>query len=186
MPARTLTMTAIVGANVRQAREDLGWSQQELVDRLAEIGVNWSRPTVAQLELGKRGTTVDDLVAVALALGVAPHVLLYPPPSVDVDVAGEALPGPDLAHWLFQPDQSPYSEVERSERSVWFASARVAEGMTDEDANRLAEQIQQDALSKDTGRRFLRSGITVTESASDHEVVRTGADVQIKPKTRRK
>lgn len=146
MPARTLTMTAIVGANVRQAREDLGWSQQELVDRLAEIGVNWSRPTVAQLELGKRGTTVDDLMAVALALEVAPHVLLYPPAGADVDVAGEALPGPDLANWLFQPDQSPYSgEVERSERSVWFASARVAEGMTDEDASRLAEQIQRDA-----------------------------------------
>lgn len=164
MVQRKLTMSGIVGENIRRARAALGWSQQALAERLAEVGEPWSRATIAQLELGKRGATVDDLVVLALALGVAPHVLLYPPAGVDVAVADDVLPGPDLAHWIWSPDLSPYTDPEhepQTERSVWFASARVAEGMTDEEAKEMAEQMHRDGLSKATARAFRRSGIGV-------------------------
>lgn len=163
MASRTLTLNAIVGANVRHARERLGWSQEDLASRLAEVGVAWSRPTVAQLELGKRGTTVDDLLVVALAVGVAPHVLLYPPAGVDVGVAGDGvLPGPDLAHWLWAPDDSPYTEPENeaTERETWALSARVLAQISDEEAARLASE----GRAKATGRAFVRSGIKKGEA----------------------
>lgn len=59
-----------LGANVRAAREALGWSQTDLATRgpLRDIGM--TRDKVVKLEAGTRPTPVDEAVAVAAVLGV--------------------------------------------------------------------------------------------------------------------
>jgi transcriptional regulator with XRE-family HTH domain len=58
---------------------DAGWSQTRLAAELAEIGYPKSRPTLTKLEGGQyRNVSVDDLFALAAALGVPPVHLLTP------------------------------------------------------------------------------------------------------------
>lgn len=62
----------------REARLSLGVSQAALARRLAELGYPLSRKAVNEIEHGKRRVTLDDALAIALALGVAPVNLLVP------------------------------------------------------------------------------------------------------------
>lgn len=74
-----------VRANVRRVRGSLGWSLRQLSERLA-VG---TRPLTAQMlseiENGSRRVDVDDLMALAHALGVTPNVLLLPPTAREDD-----------------------------------------------------------------------------------------------------
>ena len=69
----------IVARRVVEARKSLGWTQAKFAERLREIGYVKSRSTLTKLEGGQyRGVSVDDLFALAAALGVAPVHLLVP------------------------------------------------------------------------------------------------------------
>ncbi len=81
------TMTEVVAENVRRLRQRRGWTQRDLRDQLAEAGfafLDVSRPTIVAMESGKRSIEVSELFALAVVLGVSPHLLLYPPPGTDV------------------------------------------------------------------------------------------------------
>lgn len=70
---------ATVAANVRRLRDDVsGWSTYELSGRLAKAGRPIAPSAVAKIERGERQVTVDDLVALAIVLGVNPSALLIP------------------------------------------------------------------------------------------------------------
>ena len=79
---RTTTKPPRVGATfaqrLREARTARGWTQQELVDRLGELGEPMDRTTLAKIEKGKREVRLDELVAIAAALDVAIVHLLFP------------------------------------------------------------------------------------------------------------
>ena len=66
-----VSMTQVVAENVRRARTQKGWSQEELRHRLGAVGRLVSRATVAAFESGDRSIGVSDL----LALGIAPSRL---------------------------------------------------------------------------------------------------------------
>jgi transcriptional regulator with XRE-family HTH domain len=69
----------IVARRVREARKSRGWSQGELAEQLRAIGYPKTRETLTKLESGhNRNITVDDLFALAVALGVNPVHLLAP------------------------------------------------------------------------------------------------------------
>jgi transcriptional regulator with XRE-family HTH domain len=80
-------ITAVVAARVRYLREDLGMSQEDLALALNKIGVPWKRATVVNLETrapdsrgksrGRDAVTVEELLGLALVLGVPPVGLLY-------------------------------------------------------------------------------------------------------------
>lgn len=88
-PARTSAepITAVIAERVRLLREDLNLSQGELAEALDAIGVPWKRATVVNLEAraaGSRGqgrgrdaVSVEELLGLALVLGVPPVGLLY-------------------------------------------------------------------------------------------------------------
>lgn len=64
---------AVLGANVKRAREARGWSQERLASLLSEVLERDIKPlTVLRLEKGTRPTTVAELVALAnvFALGI--------------------------------------------------------------------------------------------------------------------
>ncbi len=56
---------------VRAARNRRGWNQQQLAERLTELGVPTAQSTVARLEKGKRGVSLDDALALSVALDVS-------------------------------------------------------------------------------------------------------------------
>jgi transcriptional regulator with XRE-family HTH domain len=53
-------------------------TQAELSSRLADLGYQLSRAAIAEIERGNRRVTLDDALAVAAALGVAPLHLIVP------------------------------------------------------------------------------------------------------------
>lgn len=60
-----------VGANLRRLRSDLGLSQSQVAE-LADL----NRSYLSMVENGRRNISLDNLVALALALEVEPVVLL--------------------------------------------------------------------------------------------------------------
>jgi transcriptional regulator with XRE-family HTH domain len=67
-----------VAANVRALRARRNLSQPELSERLAAVGRPMGVSALSKIEKATRRVTVDDLVALALALGTNPNALLLP------------------------------------------------------------------------------------------------------------
>lgn len=71
-------MTKLVGANMKQAREALRKSLEELSDDLETQGWILNRSSLSKMERGTRRIDVDDVVMLAAALHVSPMELLAP------------------------------------------------------------------------------------------------------------
>jgi hypothetical protein len=150
-----LTMNEIVGYNVRRIREALMWSQQRLRDELEDAGgISWSRATVAQTELGKRPITVNELLALALVLGVAPHLLLYPPPGTDVMFGRVVAQGEWLADLLWDPDQSDWTRFPESEQRRWILSSNLLDRLDPEAVQQLTAEARDAEERKDAQLRL--------------------------------
>jgi transcriptional regulator with XRE-family HTH domain len=63
----------------KQLREQRGWSQEDVSDRLREIGFDMHQTTVAKMEKGKRPLRVAELFALSHVFGLPPVALLYLP-----------------------------------------------------------------------------------------------------------
>lgn len=69
--------TRIVAERIKWLRSRRGWSGADLATELQDLGINWSQSIVANLESGRRPyVTVDELFALARALGVSPMALV--------------------------------------------------------------------------------------------------------------
>jgi transcriptional regulator with XRE-family HTH domain len=140
--ARKMSMTEIIGWNVRTIREEQGLTLHGLQNRLQQRGWSASYRAVAQMESGKR-LTVEQLVALSLALGVSPHLLMYPPPGTEVKFTEDvAFPGLVVAQWLRSPDDHPLSTASKSEQEMWF---NAVSGSTARDITHLEELVQEEA-----------------------------------------
>ncbi len=74
--AKPITLAAVIGERVRALRESLGDSQDDLARGVRDLGLNWQRSTVAALEAGTRGLSVEELVVLCRLLRAAPHELV--------------------------------------------------------------------------------------------------------------
>ncbi len=72
-------VAARVGANIRHFRALRGVSVRELSARLGELGRPILPSGITKLEKGGRRVDVDELIALAVALGVNPNALLLLP-----------------------------------------------------------------------------------------------------------
>ncbi|MEV6061838.1 helix-turn-helix transcriptional regulator [Nocardia asteroides] len=93
-----------VRENVARLRRGQGLSLSELADRLAATDRPLSRNMISEIERGARRADVDDLAALAYALGVNPNALLMPhtdsgADDVSVTAAGTA-PAASVWEWL--------------------------------------------------------------------------------------
>ncbi|MFA3877590.1 helix-turn-helix domain-containing protein [Streptomyces sp. MMCC 100] len=75
-----------VRRNVQRLREAGGMTKRELSEKVTTLGRPIPPLGVSRIENGTRRVDADDLVALAVALGVHPAALLLPP-----DITGEAL-----------------------------------------------------------------------------------------------
>ncbi len=138
-----MTMTEVVGHNTRTVRAVKSLSQEQLRVGLAERGIRLSRPTLSQLEGGKRPISVDELLALAFVLGVAPQLLLYPPRGTRVGTSEEvAFPGWLLASWMWDPDEkvASLSHARLRERRLLLDALDLDEQLSDDDVTRLAHK----------------------------------------------
>lgn len=118
-------MEEVVGLNVKARRGRRDWSQGRLREALEEQGVRLSRATVAQLESGTRPISVSELLALGLALGVAPHILLYPASGADIlRPNGEVLSAPEFSDWVLAPDHHSLTQPGEIERYAWLDGVR--------------------------------------------------------------
>ena len=70
------TPQEIFRAELKRTRERRGWTQQQLSDRITELGLSLSRATIAKIETGQRSVLLDEVIAFAVALGVPPSALI--------------------------------------------------------------------------------------------------------------
>ena len=143
----------VVARRVQEVRQSRGWSAQRLAERCAEIGApHLTAAVVANIETGRRDgegrrrrdITVDELLAFAAALGVAPLHLAIPPtgaepyavtPGIVVEpnsarawVRGEEpLPGTDARTFRTQAPADEFAAPLGTVPRVQDALARVQE-----------------------------------------------------------
>jgi transcriptional regulator with XRE-family HTH domain len=67
---------------LRRVRTRKGWNQQQLADRLDELGAPIDRATISKIETGERRITLDEVFWFSHALGVSPATLILPRDSV--------------------------------------------------------------------------------------------------------
>lgn len=68
----------IFGQNVRRIRNEAGLSQEELADR-----ADLHRTYISSIERGQRNVSLENIFAIAAALGVSPADLVKPMPPND-------------------------------------------------------------------------------------------------------
>jgi transcriptional regulator with XRE-family HTH domain len=85
----SLTPEEIVGYRIRQARERMGATQQQIGEALRDyLPKPWPRQAVYAAELGRRSFTAAEILALAQVLSVDPGRLFAPP----VEVAEVSMP----------------------------------------------------------------------------------------------
>lgn len=72
------TVAATVAARVAEVRNRRGYKLRELSRRLADLGYSMDPSALMRLERGERKVTLDDVMALALALDVSPDALAIP------------------------------------------------------------------------------------------------------------
>lgn len=98
-----LTAAQLFGRRVREERlRQNHLSQQGLAERLRKIGKPLDRTMIGRIERGESTAMLDQVLALAAALGVAPIDLITPTDaSVSVEVAGTlVVPGAVARAWI--------------------------------------------------------------------------------------
>lgn len=97
-------MTRAIGQAVQRlrGREGRNLTGQQVVDKLADLGVEMTRAALTNLEAGRRETvSVHEVYALAAVLGVAPLTLLVPDLGATVELLpGRSTDGARLAQWI--------------------------------------------------------------------------------------
>jgi hypothetical protein len=124
--AEPTTLGKILADNIRSARvQRRDFEQQDLADRMRELGYKWVRQTVGEAENGRRRLTGDEIFALALALNTTVQRLMTPPLWADEEAAGDpvvlpsgvTLPWPVVRFVISGPDPLEES-AERRDRHV--------------------------------------------------------------------
>jgi transcriptional regulator with XRE-family HTH domain len=120
-----------VAEQVKLARESRRWKQSDLVARLEELGfTNWRQSKVAKIENGEvKRLVLDDVLALALALGVQVPHLLVAEAAEAVEVAPKLKCSPiDFRLWL----RGEWPLVPEDERTFYLGAL-----VPDSDAKRI-------------------------------------------------
>ncbi len=96
-------ITRVIAKRVRSLRQEQNLNGPAFAKRLEDHGLNWNRTTLAKFETMRRASvTVQELLALALALNVPPVMLLADPRAVDqVPITADAsLPAWSALLWM--------------------------------------------------------------------------------------
>lgn len=96
--------------NVVRLRGARGLTREALADRLTEVGRPIRATGLARLEAGRRRVDVDDLIGLALALGVSPVALLLPPEMVEELHLTDTTSTSWQAAWRWAIGEEPFTQ----------------------------------------------------------------------------
>ncbi|THJ64592.1 helix-turn-helix transcriptional regulator [Arthrobacter echini] len=148
-----------VAANVKRLRMEHNLNIPELGRKLEKNGHPLTATSITRLEAGRRRIDVDDLMALAVALGVSPVTLLLPPTNAStdhVDVTGIG-PGPAGVLWqwaLADEEIRAYEDSDaflRASLPAWLLHQRQLAAMQREVEREKTEQIQLLLLQRLSG-----------------------------------
>ncbi|WP_158642423.1 helix-turn-helix domain-containing protein [Actinomadura sp. WAC 06369] len=166
------TPSDIVGARVRAVRQRRGWTAAQLAERCTEHGApEITASVVTDLETGRRdkdtkrrrrNITVDELLALACALDVAPVHLLVPTDGNDPYlVTHDRFVRPARAReWVRGRHPLPWSDPR-----LFFSEVPAEEWeppeMTQEQMDRQGRmsEIRREVLDRGPGRRTMSGGV---------------------------
>ena len=98
-----VSFQSILGAALSAVREDRGWTQAELALQLSSRGLHsWGRPTVAAVEAGNREVSPEEILQLAIALGL---------PLRDLVAAAWELGERKLSEWVVLGDWLELTET---------------------------------------------------------------------------
>ncbi|WP_304106385.1 helix-turn-helix domain-containing protein [Mycolicibacterium bacteremicum] len=161
-----------VAKNVTSRRVELNMNYKQLSERMQAVA-NWSINAVGirRIESHERRVTPDDLIALALALGVSPVTLLMPAtdePTDEVEVTGSDEPVPAYAAWSwligetsleFRSGDSQHlgSIFQRQARPKWVplsgvGRVRAIEGTDMAHLDSIAQKAAAEAVRKELDR----------------------------------
>jgi transcriptional regulator with XRE-family HTH domain len=80
MPAmeESLTPRQVFAQRMREVRNRRSWSMEELSKRLKELGLKLNASQIAKIETGSRDISLDEAIAIGVALWVSPLHLFIP------------------------------------------------------------------------------------------------------------
>jgi transcriptional regulator with XRE-family HTH domain len=146
----SLRPSEVFADNLRGIRERRRWTQQDLADRLAELGAPTDRATIARTETRQRGVSLDDAFLYAAAVGASPLTM--------TTVSAEGNPiaiAPNLHHtpydtrdWIrgnleLRPEDARTYQTEVPEED-WIARQRHFLSGAIYDVNRLVRAFADD------------------------------------------
>ncbi|GGI03138.1 helix-turn-helix transcriptional regulator [Arthrobacter liuii] len=76
-----LGLEAAMCDKFRRLREERGWSQQDVSEKLAGMGIDMHQTTVAKMEKGKRPLRVAEMYALSWVFGLPPGAVFWLPSS---------------------------------------------------------------------------------------------------------
>jgi len=104
-PEEQLRPSDVFATRLREIRDDRGFSQAELARRMTEAGRPMSKAALLRIEKGTRGLSLDEAVALAELLGVAPAHMLSPPDDAIVWLTSKSgVDGSGMRNWLLFGD----------------------------------------------------------------------------------
>ncbi|MCB1257113.1 MAG: helix-turn-helix domain-containing protein [Microthrixaceae bacterium] len=127
-PEKLEKMTSqVVGQNLARIRAASGMPVRVLAASLAENGMKMSGSGITEMEKGRRGVSVDQLTALAAALGVSPITLLtpldnpeHPDPEAETILSGTSYErAEDMYDWLRGEKSLTWDQMDGWEREGW-------------------------------------------------------------------
>lgn len=124
-----------VRTRVKELRGRKGWSGADLGNELSALGVPWNRSVVANFESGRRpAVSVQELLALAVVLGVAPVSLLAPLHSEPYRLTPKGTePQNSVDAWLWMRGQQPLPGTDAAGARLYFAEAPTQVGRGERD-----------------------------------------------------
>jgi transcriptional regulator with XRE-family HTH domain len=116
--------------NLTEIRAARRLTYKQLADQLEQLGRPIPTLGLSRIEKGNRRVDVDDLVALAIALGVNPNALLLPrdhKPEQAVDLAARRASVPAAVAWRWADGHMPlprHDEITQAEQSDFEKYAR--------------------------------------------------------------
>lgn len=119
--------TEVFSDQLRRIRERHGISVRDLSGRLEELGVTMDPSAITRIEKGRRGVSLDDALALAAGLNVAPLQLLVPlGEEATMAVVPEIEIHPDLARrWIAGDSPLTNSDRYSLRREEWYERSAV-------------------------------------------------------------
>lgn len=75
---RLVAFGEMIADHLRARRAEAGWTQTQLAQAMARLGFDWKRQTVAEVELGTRRVSFEELLAMAALYGEPVLSLMQP------------------------------------------------------------------------------------------------------------